>query len=76
MIRIRSVSLGAIALGLGALPLPALAATVAGEPSGDARLGKTQLIGAPTLEQIPDQLDADQREAYKTVFAAIRELTR
>lgn len=63
----------AIVLGLSALPFPALAATVAGEPSGDARLGTTQLIGAPTLEQIPDQLDAGQREAYKTVFAAIRD---
>ncbi len=63
----------AIVLGLSALPFPALAATVAGEPSGDARLGTTQLVGAPTLEQIPDQLDAGQREAYKTVFAAIRD---
>ena len=63
----------AIVLGLSALPFPALAATVAGEPSGDARLGSTQLVGAPTLEQIPDQLDAGQREAYKTVFAAIRD---
>ncbi len=63
----------AIVLGLSALPFPALAATIAGEPSGDARLGTTQLAGAPTLEQIPDQLDAGQREAYKTVFAAIRD---
>ena len=63
----------AIFLGLSALPFPALAATVAGEPAGDARLGTTQLIGAPTIEQIPDQLDASQREAYKTVFAAIRD---
>ncbi len=63
----------AIVLGLSALPFPALAATVAGEPSGDARLGTTQLVGALTLEQIPDQLDAGQREAYKTVFAAIRD---
>ncbi len=63
----------AIVLGLSALPFPALAATVAGEPSGDARLGTTQLVGAPTLEQIPDQLDAGQREAYKSVFAAIRD---
>ncbi len=63
----------AIVLGLSALPFPALAATVAGEPSGDAQLGTTQLVGAPTLEQIPDQLDAGQREAYKTVFAAIRD---
>lgn len=63
----------AIVLGLSALPLPALAATVAGEPGGDARLGTTQLVGAPTLEQIPDQLDAGQREAYKIVFAAIRD---
>ncbi|RMB55937.1 soluble lytic murein transglycosylase-like protein [Sphingomonas sp. PP-CE-3A-406] len=73
MMRIRSVSWAAIALGLSALPLPALAATAAGEPAGDARLGTTKLVGAPTLEQIPDQLDASQREAYKTVFAAIRD---
>ncbi len=73
MIRIRSVSRAAIALGLSALPLPAMAATGAGEPAGDTRLGSTQLVGAPTLEQIPDQLDAGQREAYKTVFAAIRD---
>ena len=63
----------AIVLGLSALPVPALAATIAGEPAADARLGTTQLIGAPTLEQIPDQLDAGQREAYRTVFAAIRD---
>ncbi|RZM17384.1 MAG: lytic transglycosylase domain-containing protein, partial [Sphingomonas sp.] len=63
----------AIVLGLSALPLPALAATVADEPGGNARLGTTQLIGAPTIEQIPDQLDASQREAYRTVFAAIRD---
>lgn len=73
MNRIRSVSLRAIMLGLSALPLPALAATAAGEPGGDARLGTKQSVGMPTLEQIPDQLDVGQREAYRTVFAAIRD---
>ncbi|MGU3392107.1 transglycosylase SLT domain-containing protein [Sphingomonas sp. M1A8_2b] len=72
MIRIRSVSqavsLGALVLGLSALPLPAFADTAAAEPAGDARP-----MVAPPLEQIPNQLDAGQREAYKIVFADIRD---
>ena len=42
MIRTRSISRAALVLGLSALPLPAFAATLAGEPAGDARLGTPQ----------------------------------
>ncbi len=59
----------AILLGCAALPLPALAAPIADSGTGDARL----VTGAPTAEQIPDQLDPAQRDAYRAVFGAIRD---
>lgn len=45
-----------------ALPLPALAAAPDASPASLAK-----------AERIPDQLDAAQRDGYRTVFAAIRE---
>jgi soluble lytic murein transglycosylase len=62
----------ALTLALIALPAAAHAAGDAAapgaEPAGDARLAA---IGTP--ERIPDQLDAGQRESYRTVFQAIRD---
>ena len=56
------MKLGLIVALLGAAaPLPALAA----EPMAGARLGGTAAV--------PAQLDAAQREGYRSVFAAIRE---
>ena len=56
----------AILLGCAMLPMPALAAPLA--DAGDARLA-----AAPTTDQIPQQLDPGQRDAYRTVFSAIRD---
>jgi len=54
----------ALAVALTATPLPALAA----EPVADASLS-----AIPGAERIPSQLDAAQRDGYRTVFTAIRE---
>ncbi|MDQ2892955.1 MAG: lytic transglycosylase domain-containing protein [Pseudomonadota bacterium] len=47
-------------------PLPALAAALDGAPPADSR------VPAAKADRIPDQLDASQRDAYRAVFAAIR----
>ncbi|MFN3435398.1 MAG: lytic transglycosylase domain-containing protein, partial [Sphingomonas sp.] len=57
-----------LALALVALATPAAALASGGEPAGDAKLA-----GIATAERIPDQLDAAQREGYRTVFQAIRD---
>nr|WP_200940730.1 lytic transglycosylase domain-containing protein [Sphingomonas sp. Leaf339] len=60
----------AIAAVMTAFPLPAFAAgmpTEAPAPAGDAR------SAAVTPDRVPTQLDPAQRDAYRAVFAAIRE---
>jgi len=68
--------LGGVALTIPAWTAPATAAPAAVVPvdTGAVDAGAdSRLVGAPTLEQIPDQLDAEQRGAYRQVFAAIRD---
>ncbi len=83
--RTLALMLGSAVLGLGAMPLAALAAPLsAAAPLPDATPPETATDASPAAgdarfaapgiaDRIPDQLDSGQRDAYRAVFQAIRD---
>ena len=71
--------LGGVALTIPAWTAPATAAPAAAAPvdTGAVDAGAdSRLVGAPTLEQIPDQLDAEQRADHHGVQRQGRQCER